>query len=726
MTGCGGSSSYAPAQVQASKPNILFVIMDDVGIDQMKSFGYGGLTPPSLPNMDAVAAAGVRFRNTWSMPECTPGRAAMFVGRFPLRNNTYAALGPYDLANSQVSNYEMTTPKLLKQANYESAMFGKFHLAGPDNNQDGNFTPFKLGWDYFYGWIRGGPVSIDTTAGGVAPVGTYGCGFVPTAAKGGADSGACYQANNTCRVINGVSAVGDSAGMQCMAGGGILEPNATCQATAPAGLNFATGNAYYVSPLVIASAAGLETPPNSDSRNRGYRTTIETNAAISWIKGRSSSKPWMATVAYSAAHTPYQQPPGALVQQAEQPAAAALLAQLGGRDDLSCEDLLQQRVISDEMTEAMDTEFGRLLVETGLAGRNTDGSLAYDPKSSNTMIVIIGDNGTFGNAVKLPFDSSRAKATAYQTGVWVPLIVAGALVAQPNRDVGSMVNSVDLFRLFGDLAGIDVPGSVPRTIDSAPMLPYLTNANQPSIRSVNFSQGGYNFEANGERNGACLVHTALAGVTVATTCTQSVFDKGPCEDNSGVWWGPGYTDPSVIAAGHPQSVGYRSCWQVNQAEAKANLPLTPISPEITIAVRNDSYKIVRNTIQTYNAGTDTGGPVTVDEFYQINEAIPTPLIDKDGLDLIPTQSTWSPVESANFNALHAQLDSILASQPACPGDGNIDGLVNSLDVNNWQAISVAWGLSSVYDVNLDGLTNGADLTLIKADQGVCAKTSAVY
>ncbi len=80
IAGCGGHSSEAPP---ASTPNILFVIMDDVGIDQMKSFGYGGATPPKMPNMDVVAAAGVRFRNTWSMPECTPGRAAMFVGRFP-------------------------------------------------------------------------------------------------------------------------------------------------------------------------------------------------------------------------------------------------------------------------------------------------------------------------------------------------------------------------------------------------------------------------------------------------------------------------------------------------------------------------------------------------------------------------------------------------------------------------------------------------------------------
>src|SRR5690606_32413112 len=147
--------------------------MDDVGIDQMQSFGYGGATPPHMPNMDAVAQAGVRFRNTWSMPECSPGRAAFFLGQYPTRTHIRQAIGHNDLANSQVSPYSMTLPRLLKQAGYESAMFGKFHLAGPENNQAGNLTPRQLGWDYFYGWIGGLPGSIDTTAGGVAPENTY-------------------------------------------------------------------------------------------------------------------------------------------------------------------------------------------------------------------------------------------------------------------------------------------------------------------------------------------------------------------------------------------------------------------------------------------------------------------------------------------------------------------------------------------------------------------------
>jgi len=175
LASCSGSSTGTVPD----RPNILFVIMDDVGIDQMPSFGYGGATPPNMPNIDAVARAGLRFGNTWSMPECSPGRAAMFVGRYPLRTNIYQAIGENDLANSQLNPDDMTTPKLLRTAGYESGLFGKFHLAGPENYAAGNGTPGLLGWDYFYGWVGGLPASIDTTAGGVAPQGTYPCGFVP-------------------------------------------------------------------------------------------------------------------------------------------------------------------------------------------------------------------------------------------------------------------------------------------------------------------------------------------------------------------------------------------------------------------------------------------------------------------------------------------------------------------------------------------------------------------
>lgn len=709
LGGCGGGgSSTSPASgPSAQPPNILFVVMDDVGIDQMQSFGYGGNTPPSMPNINAVASAGVRFRNTWSMPECSPGRASMFVGRYPFRTNVYGAIGQDDLANSQVSPYDMTTPKLLKQANYESGMFGKFHLAGPDNNQAGNGTPAALGWDYFYGWLGADPASIDTTAGGVAPTGTYACGFVPGANNGGANSGACYFADNSCSNISGASPAGDVPGKQCLIRGGIFKPSATCQSPPPAGLNFNQQNAYYVSPLVINGSDGVQSIPVTDSRNRGYRTTLEANEAIRWIKGRSASRPWMASVTFSSAHTPIQQAPNNLTPST-----------VGGGDGLNCLNIADQRVLQNQMTEAMDTEFGRLLTETGLAQRKPDGTLVYDPKASNTMIVIVGDNGTFGVTVKPPFSPSRAKGTTYQTGVWVPLIVAGPLVVAPNREIDHMVNMVDVYRLFGEIAGIDVPAAVPRTIDAAPLLPYLTKADQTSIRALNFTMGAYNLQVNGRRNGPCVI---------STTCTQTPLTKSVCEDNGGVWWGAGYTDPSVlVSSGHGSSTGYQTCCQVNQALFKNGSAQVSVQPVVTTAIRNKDFKLVQNTNETYDPASDSCSNIKSNEFYAVNQNIPVPALDDPQLELTKTQSSWPASLTAIYNSLLSQLASILASQPACPGDGNMDGVVNAQDLSLWGMISQIWGKSSVYDFNLDGLTNNADQISITQNMGSCPKSSAVY
>src|SRR5436190_8746825 len=183
---CSTATASQPTSRQ-QHPNILFIIMDDVGIDQLRSFGYGGVVAAKTPVLDVLAQNGIRFRNVWAMPECSPSRAMFFEGRYPLRTNIFTAILTTDLANSQVSPFEATTPKILKAANYKSALFGKFHLAGPTNNPYGNGTPNSLGFDYFDGFLEGAPHPIDTTAGGVGrtggsdafPTGIYGCGFVP-------------------------------------------------------------------------------------------------------------------------------------------------------------------------------------------------------------------------------------------------------------------------------------------------------------------------------------------------------------------------------------------------------------------------------------------------------------------------------------------------------------------------------------------------------------------
>jgi hypothetical protein len=76
----------------AEKPNILFVIMDDVGVDQLPLYGFGGAVPPEMPNLALIAENGVIFTRAWGMPECSPSRAAFFTGRYPLRTGVVSAI----------------------------------------------------------------------------------------------------------------------------------------------------------------------------------------------------------------------------------------------------------------------------------------------------------------------------------------------------------------------------------------------------------------------------------------------------------------------------------------------------------------------------------------------------------------------------------------------------------------------------------------------------------
>lgn len=692
--GCGGGGSGKPAGEQP--PNILFVIMDDVGIDQMQSFGYGGETPPAMPNIDAIAGAGIRFRNTWSMPACSTSRGVIFEARWPLRTNVKGALGEDDLANSMVSPYEMTTPKLLAEQGYENAMFGKFHLALQGHDPAGDAMVHNLGWDYFAGWLdeTGDPSSIDTTAGGVAPLGTWPCGFVPGAAQGGADSGACYQPDGSCTELSAIGPV--PPGRTCRDQGGILDPGASCQPTPPANIDFEILSGHFVSPLVYNYPDGsVDRVPLTDPRARQFRATFAVDAAIDWINDRPADRPWMATVSFASDHTPLMQPP-----------VNPALTGSGASSTLDCANQIDQRVLSNLMIESLDLEVGRLLVETGLARRDRNGQLVYRPSRTDTMVIVLGDNGSLGLTVKTPFSTSESKGTAYQTGVWVPLIVSGPLVRQPDRDVGHMVNIADLYALFGEIAGIDdVQARVPRPIDAVPLLPYVENPRQEPLRPWNYTEIGVNLQANGAINGPCVI---------SGSCTQIPVSKSVCEDNNGIWWGAGLDDP--ITAGAPPE-GFVYCCDVNEFVV-ANDRAEPygITPLIAVGVRDAHYKIVENSWNDYVSQEQPCVETTTIEFFAIDEAVPQPKLDVDENQL-PIDDLTAEQQAA-YDMLTQVLADIRASVPDCPGDGNIDFVVDQRDLDDWQHFATTGGLSSVYDLNIDGFTNEADRAIIEANLGL--------
>ena len=715
------TSSSPESPGKGKRPNILFIIMDDVGIDQMTAFGYGGVDPANTPNINAIAQAGVRFRNVWAMPECSPSRAMFFEGRYALRTKIFSAILPNDLANSQVSPFEYTTPKLLKAQGYSSADFGKFHLAISQNNPFNNSIVSALGWDYFDGFLDGAPRSIDTTAGGIGAVddntgqGPYSCGFVPNAIRGGADQGACYFVDHSCQLL--ATPAYSTPGRSCMEQGGVFVPNATtCRKKPPAKVNFELLNAYYVWSRFIDNGTGKVV---SMPYQRGYMGEATTNSAVAWINGmKNANKNWMATVAYPQIHTPYQQAPESLV-------ASAALSNLNCTPNVGS-GIPTYHLLSNQMLESMDIEIGRLLVQTGLATYNPDGSLNYQPEKTNAMVVIIGDNGTYAAGVKFlqpvppgtpqpSFVPSESKGTVYQTGVWVPLIVAGPMVNTPNRDVNAQVNVADLFQLWGEIAGVDVHKAVPAShiLDSQNVLPYLTNPSQTEIRQTNFTQTGNNIHP--KPPSPCVLD-----VTTPPTCIQLFPAQSICENEGGIWYGPG--------TGVTQT--FTSCCAVKNANLYPD-GLT-ILPDYQNAIRNDLYKLIQKEQPDCSQQPDKNGvfpDVTLREFYQIDEAEPIPQIDRPGsakcADTLGANgvtqncpTTLSPPQSSNYNNLLDSMTQLLESEPECPGDGNEDKVVNRKDIHYWKLFAkLTDGGSSWYDFNFDGLTDDADLAIIQEHLG---------
>jgi len=83
--------------------------------------------------------------------------------------------------------------------------------------------------------------------------------------------------------------------------------------------------------------------------------------------------------------------------------------------------------------------------------------------------------------------------------------------------------------------------------------------------------------------------------------------------------------------------------------------------------------------------------------------------------------TWSE-QQRNHDELEAQLTALRASAPSCPGDGNIDFVVDDKDLANWSAYNESYGQSSVYDITLDGYTNATNQAMIQQCLGTNCRT----
>ncbi len=139
------ASYFAPPASAADtthQPNIVIIYCDDLGYGDVGVFGAKGYT---TPNIDRMAAEGIRFTRFYvAQAVCSTSRAALLTGCYPNRIGIKGALGPKSKVG--ISDSEMTLAELVKQRDYATAIFGKWHLGDAPQ-----FLPTRHGFDEYLG-----------------------------------------------------------------------------------------------------------------------------------------------------------------------------------------------------------------------------------------------------------------------------------------------------------------------------------------------------------------------------------------------------------------------------------------------------------------------------------------------------------------------------------------------------------------------------------------------
>src|ERR1039457_1315970 len=142
----------------ASRPNILFILADDLGYADLSIYGRPDI---KSPNIDRIGSDGMRFTQAYANSAvCSATRTALITGRYqyrlrlgleePLVGNPDVGLPPE----------QPTLPSLLRKTGYGTTLIGKWHMGAPPK-----FGPLQSGYDHFYGF-RGGALDYFTHAAG--------------------------------------------------------------------------------------------------------------------------------------------------------------------------------------------------------------------------------------------------------------------------------------------------------------------------------------------------------------------------------------------------------------------------------------------------------------------------------------------------------------------------------------------------------------------------------
>ena len=137
-----------PAHAQTQKkPNILFILVDNLGFGELGVYGGGATRGAPTPRIDKLAAEGLRLTNMNMETQCTPSRSSLMTGRFAIRSGTYAV--PFGGVPEGLTQWEVTVGEALSAAGYATGYYGKWHLGSHDGR-----LPNDQGFDEWYGIPR--------------------------------------------------------------------------------------------------------------------------------------------------------------------------------------------------------------------------------------------------------------------------------------------------------------------------------------------------------------------------------------------------------------------------------------------------------------------------------------------------------------------------------------------------------------------------------------------
>jgi arylsulfatase A-like enzyme len=350
--------------------NLLFVLLDDVGITEVSAYGMSSSTP--TPRLDRLASEGVRFERAWSEPVCSPTRASVLTGLHPSHHGLGVATSDVGGGKGLDDRHFSMADMAAERGVGASGVFGKWHVGAGDAPDD---HPARFGFTHH-----------------------------------------------------------------------VVTPG-----------NFAKEEDDYFHFALIRDGrrASME----------GYLPSLTIDAATRFIRDSEArlrpDQGWLAWVALNLAHAPYHAPPADLATV--------------NPGDMSPNYLA--------MVRAADTLVGRLLD-------------AIPPEVlAETVVVVMGDNGTPEAQARAPFSRDRVKTTVYEGGIRVPLIVSGASIVGAGRLIEAPVSAVDLLPTFADLLGAPLTPAQFQEVDGRSFAAHLWSTGAPrdehAIVAELFSPNGH-------------------------------------------------------------------------------------------------------------------------------------------------------------------------------------------------------------------------------------------